>query len=158
VARLFTNQIADYLVNLIKTNTPALLTVAKGDLDMLPAAATLTTFTPGVIIQPGKVQIATKNMGQTFVIVYPFRIWYVRKFVPGEVVGGKLIQEAEPIGELLFDNFQLPGYSQPNCMGVHGYPTSIDYTSAEDEVLQKVLQLPVSIVPIDYEVHTESRR
>ncbi len=158
MARLFTNQIADYLVNLIQTNVPTLQTVAKGDLDMLPAPASLAAFVPGVLVQPGRVRITPIRVGQSFEVVYPFRIYYVRKFVPGEVVGGKLIQEVEPIAELLFDNFLLPGFSQPNCMGVHGYPTGIDYASADDEVLQKVLELPVSIVPIDYEVHTESRR
>ncbi|MDI6872099.1 MAG: hypothetical protein QME79_12300 [Bacillota bacterium] len=158
MARLFTNQIADYLVNLIQTNIAGLRTVAKGSLDMLPAPTSLSSAAPGVIVEPGRVRISPVRIGSSFEIVYPFRLWYFRQYSPGEEVAEKLVQEAEAVVELLFDNFQLPGFSQPNCLAVHGYPTIIDYAATEDEVLQKVLELPVSIVPIDYEVHTEARR
>jgi hypothetical protein len=158
VARLFTNQLADYLIDLIQTNIATLQTVAKGDLSMLPAAQSLAAVCPGALIAPGKVRITPIKMGAAFEIVYPFRIYYFRKYAAGEEPTEELIQETEPIAELLFDNFQLPGFSQPNCMGVHGYPTGIDYAATEDGVLQKMLEIPVSIVPIDYEVHTESSR
>ncbi len=157
MARLFTNQISDYLIGIIQTAFPTLKTVAKGTMDELPSPALLADLAPGVIVEPGRVRVAPINTGQSFEIVYPFRIWYFRQYAAGEKVTEKLVQEAEALCEVLFDNFQLPGYSQPNCMGVHGYPTGIDYASDADIVLQ-ALQVPVSLVSIDYEVHTQSRR
>lgn len=157
--RFFTASLLDYLVELIQTNFPDLRTVSKGDLSMLPFPEDLATAAPGIIIQPGAFRVApTSSTCQAFDVVYPFRLFYFRVYDPGDAILPELVSEVEPIAELLMDNFLLPGFEQDNCMGAHGFPTRVDYAAAEDEVLRRTLQLPISIVPIDYEVYTQTRR
>lgn len=157
MARLFTNAIADHLVNQIRARFAGLQTVVKGDLGLL-SAANLASMAPGVIVEPRQVSMAPANAGHSFENDYYFRVYYFRQSVASLGAKESLVNETEPIVEVLFDNFQLPGFEQPNCMGVHEFPTVIEYAVADEKLQQKMQELQADIVPVDVEVHTQSRR
>lgn len=139
--RLHETLIAERIVQLIDQDLSGPLgfkVVTIGALEFFPALESLADNVPAVFVKPSpSTNLERITTGQTYRIVYNFRIVFVGAFGPDqEIVRTKTI-DAQKIAELLIDNVDLGQLSLPNGQILFSTLKSIEWEPAEDNLVDR---------------------
>lgn len=159
--RLHENIIGGKIVELIDQGLSTelgLKVVALGALEFFPALETLKDNVPAVFVKPApSTNLERITTGQTYRIVYGFRIVHVRLFGPNEeIVKGKTA-DAQKIGELLIDNVDLGGLPLPNGQILFTNLKTIEWEPPEDNLVATI-HADMTAAAFSFSVETTSRK
>lgn len=159
--RLHETLIAERIVELIDQNLAGVMNlkvVTIGALEFFPALETLSSNVPAVFVKPSpSTNLERITTGQTYRIVYGFRIVYVGAFGPNqEIVRSKTI-EAQKIAELLIDNVDLGHLSLPNGQILFSTLKSIEWEPPEDNLVASI-NADMTASALNFTVETSSRK
>lgn len=140
--RLHEILIADRIVELIDQNLSApmgLKVVTVGALEFFPALENLGENVPAVFVKPSPTTLLERiTTGQTYRIVYNFRLVFVKAFGPNEEIVRLKAQETQKIGELLIDHVDLGTLSLPNGQVLFSALRQIEWEPPEDNLVASV--------------------
>ena len=157
--RLHGNIIADRIVQLIRDNLAGpmgLKTVAVGALEFFPTLENLADQVPAVLVKPAPTTTLERiTTGQTYRIVYGFRIVLVRSFGADERIVRDKTDAAERIVELLIDNVDLGGLILENAQVNSTSAKVIEHEPYEEQPLIRANLTTTSVVLV---VETTSRK
>lgn len=159
--RLHENLIGGRIVELIDQNLSAelgLKVVSLGALEFYPALENLAGNVPAVFVKPApSTSLDRITTGQTYRIVYGFRIVHVRLFGPNEeIVKGKTA-DAQKIAELLIDNVDLGGLALPNGQILFTNVRTIEWEPPEDNLVA-TLHADMTAAALTFMVESTSRK
>jgi len=159
--RLHENAIADRIIQLIKDNLEGVLglkVVTLGALELFPALERLADSVPAVFVKPAPSTILERiTTGQTYRIVYSFRLVFVKPFGPDEeIVRGKA-EATQKIAELLIDNVDLGGLSLLNGQVLFSTVKAIEWEPPEDN-LAATINASMTATALVFSVETVSRK
>lgn len=140
--RLHETLIAERIVQLIDQNlsgSMGLKVVTIGALEFFPALENLADNVPAVFVKPApSTNLERITTGQTYRIVYSFRIVFVKAFGSNEEIVKLKTTEAQKIAELLIDNVDLGGLSLPNGQILFSTLKSIEWEPPEDNLVATI--------------------
>ena len=159
--RLHETVIADRIVQLIDQNLSGpmgLKIVTVGALEFFPALENLMGNVPAVFVKPAPSTILERiTTGQTYRIVYNFRIVFVGAFGPNEEIVRSKTVNAQKIAELLIDNVDLGGLILPNGQILSSMVKSIEWESPEDNLVASI-NADMTASALVFTVDTSSRK
>lgn len=139
--RLHETLIAEKLVDLINSLSPDLnlKVVTIGALEFFPALDQLSDNVPAIFVKPApSTNLERITTGQTYRILYNFRIVFVFKFGANEEVVRQKTALTQKIAELLIDNVDVGGLSLPNGQILYSTLKSIEWEPPEDNLVAAV--------------------
>ncbi len=140
--RLHETLIAERIVELIDQNLSGpmgLKVVTIGALEFFPALESLADNVPAVFVKPApSTTLERITTGQTYRIVYSFRIVFVKAFGPNEEIVKSKTVEAQKIAELLIDNVDLGALSLPNGQVLFSTVKAIEWEPPEDNLVATI--------------------
>lgn len=159
--RLHETVIAQRIVDLVNQNLAAnlgLKVIAIGALEFYPALDNLAGDVPAVFVKPSpSTTLARITTGQTYRIVYSFRIVYVQQFGPNdEIIKNKTVN-AQQIAELLIDNIDLGGLALDNGQILFSTLKAIEWEPPEDNLVASI-NADMTAVALLFSVETTSRK
>ncbi len=159
--RLHETLIAERIVELIDQNLSAplgLKVVTIGALEFFPALEQLGDNVPAVFVKPSpSTNLERITTGQTYRIVYNFRLVFVGAFAPNqEIIREKTVQ-TQKIAELLIDNVDLGALSLPNGQILFSTLKSIEWEPPEDNLVASV-NADMTATALVFTVDTSSRK
>jgi hypothetical protein len=159
--RLHETILAEQIIQLIDQNLSATLglkVIAIGALEFYPALQQLANNVPAVFVKPApSTALARITTGQTYRIVYSFRIVYVQLFGPNdEIVKNKTIN-TQQIAELLIDNIDLGGLQLPNGQILFSTVKAIEWEPPEDNLVATI-NADMTATALIFSVETTSRK
>lgn len=159
--RLHETLIAERIVELIDQNLSSpmgLKVVTIGALEFFPALETLGDNVPAVFVKPSpSTNLERITTGQTYRIVYNFRIVFVSSFGPNqEIVRSKTV-DGQKIAELLIDNVDLGQLSIPNGQVLFSTLRTIEWEPPEDNLVGSI-NADITAVALNFTVETSSRK
>ena len=159
--RLHETLIAEKIVELIDQNLAdqlGLKVVAIGALEFFPALETLANNVPAVFVKPAPAtNLERITTGQTYRIVYHFRIVFVKSFGPGEEIVKLKTQETQKLAELFIDNVDLGGLSLPNGQVLFSILNTIEWDPPEDNLVATI-NANMTAAALVFTVETTSRK
>ncbi|MCX5784590.1 MAG: hypothetical protein NTX59_02780 [Elusimicrobia bacterium] len=159
--RLHETLIADRIVELIDQNLAdqlGLKVIAIGALEFFPALENLVNNVPAVFVKPAPAtNLERITTGQTYRIVYGFRIVFVKSFGPGEEIVKTKTVETQKIAELLIDNVDLGGLSLPNGQVLFSSLKAIEWEPPEDNLVATI-NANMTAAALVFTVETTSRK
>ena len=153
--------IAERIVQLIDDNLAGVMglkVVTIGALEFFPALENLIDNVPAVFVKPSpSTNLERITTGQTYRIVYNFRIVVVGAFGPNqEIIRSKTI-DAQKIGELLIDNVDLGQLSLPNGQILFSTLKLIEWEPPEDNLVASI-NADMTAAALNFTVETSSRK
>ena len=140
--RLHETLIAERIVSLIDQNLSTdmgLKVVTIGALEFFPALESLADNVPAVFVKPSpSTNLERITTGQTYRIVYNFRVVFVMRFGPNEEIVRSKIVEAQKIAELLIDHVDLGGLAIPNGQILFSTIRAIEWEPPEDNLVASI--------------------
>lgn len=140
--RLHENLIADRIVELIDQNLAVLMglkVVTVGALEFFPALDNLADNAPAVFVKPSpSTTLERITTGQTYRVVYNFRLVFVKLFGPNEEIVRSKTAETQKIAEVLIDNVDLGGLALPNGQLLFSTVKTIEWEPAEDNLVATI--------------------
>jgi len=140
--RLHETLIAERIVGLIDQNLSAdmgLKVVTIGALEFFPVLDSLADNVPAVFVKPSpSTNLERITTGQTYRIVYNFRIVFVMRFGPNEEIVRSKTVEAQKIAELLIDNVDLGALAIPNGQILFSTVRAIEWEPPEDNLVASI--------------------
>ena len=159
--RLHETLIAERIVQLIDQNLAdpmGLKVVTIGALEFFPALDDLSSNVPAVFVKPApSTTLERITTGQTYRIVYNFRIVFVKLFGSNEEIVRSKTSETQKIAELLIDNVDLGGLTLPNGQILFSTVKSIEWEPAEDN-LAATIHADMTAAALVFVVETTSRK
>ncbi|MCG3204329.1 MAG: hypothetical protein KCHDKBKB_01044 [Elusimicrobia bacterium] len=159
--RLHEALIADRIVQLIDQNLSgplALKVVGMGALEFFPALETLIDNVPAVFVKPSpSTNLERITTGQTYRIVYNFRIVFVGAFGANQEIVRTKTVDAQKIAELLIDNVDLGELSLPNGQVLFSALKSIEWEPPEDNLVASI-NADMTAAAFVFTVDTSSRK
>ncbi|HAH08340.1 MAG TPA: hypothetical protein DCM05_17750 [Elusimicrobia bacterium] len=159
--RLHETLIAERIVELIDQGLAAemgLKVVAIGALEFFPALESLADNVPAVFVKPSPAtNLERITTGQTYRIVYNFRIVLVKAFGPNEEIIKHKTEEAQKIAELLIDNVDLGGLALPNGQVLFSTLKTIEWEPPEDNLVATI-NATMTAAALVFAVETTSRK
>mgnify|MGYP001562829866 CR=1 FL=1 len=159
--RLHEILIAERIVSLIDQNLSipmGLKVAAIGALEFFPALDNLSDNVPAVFVKPAPATTLERiTTGQTYRIVYAFRIVLVKAFGPNEEIVRSKALEAQKIAELLIDNVDLGGLSLPNGQVLFSTVKSVEWEPPEDNLVATI-NADMTAAALVFSVETVSRK
>lgn len=159
--RLHETLIAEKIVQLIDQNLSAVMelkVVTIGALEFFPALENLADNVPAVFVKPSpSTTLERITTGQTYRIVYNFRIVFVKLFGANEEVVRTKTVETQKIAELLIDNVNLGGLSLPNGQILFSSLKAIEWEPAEDNLVASI-NADMTSAALVFTVETSSRK
>jgi len=158
--RLHETVIADRIVELINGLSADLnlKVITVGALEFFPALEQLGDNVPAVFVKPSpSTNLERITTGQTYRIVYNFRIVFVSVFGPNEeIIRAKTIR-TQKIAELLNDNVDLGGLALSNGQILFSTLKSIEWEPPEDNLVASV-NADMTAAALVFTVETSSRK
>lgn len=159
--RLHETVIAQRIVDLINQNLSTILglkVIAIGALEFYPALKSLADNAPAVFVKPSpSTTLARITTGQTYRIVYSFRIVYVQLFgANDEIIKNKTVN-AQQIAELLIDNIDLGGLALDNGQILFSTAKTIEWEPPEDNLVASI-NANMTATALVFSVETTSRK
>ena len=158
--RLHETVIADRIVELINGLSADLnlKVITVGALEFFPALEQLGDNVPAVFVKPSpSTNLERITTGQTYRIVYNFRIVFVSVFAPNEEIIREKTLRTQKIAELLIDNVDLGGLSLPNGQILFSTLKSIEWEPPEDNLVASV-NADMTAAALVFTVETSSRK
>lgn len=159
--RLHETVIADRIVQLVDQNLSGpmgLKVVTVGALEFYPALENLIENIPAVFVKPAPSTILERiTTGQTYRIVYNFRIVFVGAFGPNEEIVRSKTVNAQKIAELLIDNVDLGGLILPNGQILSSIVKTIEWEPPEDNLVASI-NADMTASALVFTVDTSSRK
>ncbi|MFA5138331.1 MAG: hypothetical protein WC728_03780 [Elusimicrobiota bacterium] len=159
--RLHENVIAERIVQLIRDNLAGVLglkTVALGALEFFPALESLADQVPAVFVKPApSTALERITTGQTYRIVYSFRIVFAKPFGPDEEIVRSKVEAAQKIAELLIDHVDLGGLALQNGQVLFSILKSIEWEPPEDNLVATI-NAGITAAAFVFAVETTSRK
>ena len=158
--RLHETVIADRIVELINGLSADLnlKVITVGALEFFPALEQLGDNVPAVFVKPSpSTNLERITTGQTYRIVYNFRIVFVSAFTPNEEIIREKTVRTQKIAELLIDNVDLGGISLSNGQILFSTLKSIEWEPPEDNLVASV-NADMTAAALVFTVETSSRK
>jgi hypothetical protein len=159
--RLHETLIAERIVELIDQNlsdTLGLKVVALGALEFFPSLESLADNVPAVFVKPAPAtNLERITTGQTYRVVYYFRIVFIKPFGPGEEIVKTKTIDTQQIAELLIDNVDLGGLSLPNGQVLFSNVKTIEWEPPEDNLVATI-NANMTASALVFTVETTSRK
>jgi hypothetical protein len=158
--RLHETIIADRIVDLINALSADLnlKVITVGALEFFPAMEQLTDNVPAVFVKPSpSTNLERITTGQTYRIVYNFRIVFVGSFAPNEEIIREKTVRTQKIAELLIDNVDLGGLALPNGQILFSTLKAIEWEPPEDNLVASV-NADMTAAALVFTVETSSRK
>lgn len=159
--RLHETLIAERIVELINQNLAApmgLKVVTVGALEFFPALENLADNVPAVFVKPApSTTLERITTGQTYRVVYNFRLVFVKLFGTNEEIVRSKTVETQKIAELLIDNVDLGGLALPNGQILFSTVKSIEWEPAEDNLVATI-HADMTVAALVFVVETTSRK
>lgn len=159
--RLHETLIAEKIVDLIDHNLSGamgLKVVTIGALEFFPALDKLADNVPAVFVKPSpSTNLERITTGQTYRIVYNFRLVFVKPFVPTEEIVKVKTIETQKIAELLIDNVDLGGLALPNGQILLTALKAIEWEPAEDNLVASI-NADMTATALIFTVEASSRK
>ena len=158
--RLHETIIADRIVDLINTLSGdlGLKVITVGALEFYPALEQLGDNVPAVFVKPSpSTNLERITTGQTYRIVYNFRIVFIGVFGPNEEIIREKTVRTQKIAELLIDNVDLGALSLPNGQVLFSTLKSIEWEPPEDNLVASV-NADMTAAALVFTVETSSRK
>ncbi|MCG3206062.1 MAG: hypothetical protein KCHDKBKB_02788 [Elusimicrobia bacterium] len=158
--RLHETLIADRIVDLINGLSVDLnlKIITVGALEFFPTLEQLTDNVPAVFVKPSpSTNLERITTGQTYRIVYNFRIVFVSVFGPNEEIIREKTIRTQKIAELLIDNVDLGALSLPNGQVLFSTLKSIEWEPPEDNLVASV-NADMTAAALVFTVETSSRK
>lgn len=159
--RLHETLIAERIVELIDQNLATLMglkVVTIGALEFFPALENPGDNVPAVFVKPSpSTNLERITTGQTYRIVYSFRIVFVKLFGPNEEIVRAKTVETQKIAELLIDNVDLGGLALPNGQVLFSTLKSIEWEPPEDSFVATI-HADMTASALTFTVETTSRK
>lgn len=159
--RLHENIIADRIVQLIDQNLAVpmgLKVVTVGALEFFPALDHLSENVPAVFVKPSpSTTLERITTGQTYRVVYHFRLVFVKLFSANEEIVRSKTAETQKIAELLIDNVDLGALALPNGQILFSTVKSIEWEPAEDNLVATI-HADMTASALVFSVETTSRK
>ena len=158
--RLHETLIADRIVDLINalSGDLGLKVIAVGALEFYPALEQLSDNAPAVFVKPSpSTNLERITTGQTYRIVYNYRIVFVSVFAPNEEIIREKTVRTQKIAELLIDNVDLGGLALPNGQILFSTLKSIEWEPPEDNLVASV-NADMTAAALVFTVETSSRK
>lgn len=159
--RLHETLIAERIVELVDQNLSAsmgLKVVTIGALEFYPALDQLSNNVPAVFVKPSpSTNLERITTGQTYRIVYNFRIIFVELFGPNEEIVRSKTVNTQKIAELLIDNVNLGQLSLPNGQVLFSTLKAIEWEPPEDSLVASV-NADMTAAALVFTVETSSRK
>lgn len=159
--RLHETLIAERLVELIDQNLAeqlGLKIVAIGALEFFPALENLHENSPAVFVKPAPAtNLERITTGQTYRIVYHFRLVFVKPFNPDSEIIKTKIAETQRLAELLIDNVDLGGLTLPNGQILFLSLKAIEWEPPEDNLVATI-NANMTASALVFTVETTSRK
>ena len=159
--RLHETLIAERIVELIDQNLSAamgLKVVTIGALEFFPALESLADNVPAVFVKPApSTTLERITTGQTYRIVYSFRIVFVKLFGSNEEIVKRKAEETQKIAELLIDNVDLGGLALPNGQVLFSTVKAIEWEPPEDNLVAS-LNADMTAAALLFTVEATSRK
>ncbi|HOX22172.1 MAG TPA: hypothetical protein PLL10_01805 [Elusimicrobiales bacterium] len=159
--RLHETVIADRIIELINLNRASVMglkIVSFGDLDFFPALENLADNTPAVLVKPApSTTLERITIGQTYKIVYNFRILFLKTFGPNEEVIRLKTIETDKLAELFIDNVSLGDFTITNGQVTRTNLTTIEWSPPEDAIVAS-LNANITASALVFTVETTSRK
>ena len=158
--RLHETVIADRIVELINGLSADLnlKVITVGALEFFPALEQLGDNVPAVFVKPSpSTNLERITTGQTYRIVYNFRIVFVSVFAPNEEIIREKTVRTQKIAELLIDNVDLGGLSLSNGQILFSTLKSIEWEPPEDNLVASV-NADMTAAALVFTVETSSRK
>lgn len=159
--RLHETLIAERIVQLIDDNLAGVMglkVVTIGALEFFPALENLINNVPAVFVKPSpSTNLERITTGQTYRIVYNFRIVAVGAFGPNQEIVRAKITDAQKIGELLIDNVDLGSLSLPNGQILFSTLKTIEWEPPEDNLVASI-NADMTAAALSFTVETSSRK
>ncbi len=159
--RLHETVIADRIIELINQNLSGALglkIVSFGDLDFFPALDNLADNTPAVLVKPAPTTTLERiTTGQTYRIIYNFRILFLKTFGPGEEVIRLKTIETDKLAELFIDSVNLGDLVITNGQVIKTNLTTIEWSPPEDTIVAGI-NANITASALTFTVETISRK
>ncbi|MBI4396711.1 MAG: hypothetical protein HY548_06425 [Elusimicrobia bacterium] len=159
--RLHETLIAEKIVELIDQALAGpmnLKVVAIGALELYPALETLSDNVPAVFVKPApSTQLERITTGQTYRVLYNFRIVFVKAFGPNEEIVRSKTVDTQKIAELLIDHVDLAGLDLPNGQVLFSTLKTIEWEPPEDNLVA-ALNADMVASALVFTVETTSRK
>lgn len=159
--RLHETLIAERIVELIDQHLAdqlGLKVIAIGALEFFPALENLSDNVPAVFIKPAPAtNLERITTGQTYRIVYHFRLVFVKPFSPSEEIIKTKTAETQKIAELLIDNVDLDGLALPNGQVLFSSLKAIEWEPPEDNLVATI-NANLTAAALVFTVETTSRK
>ena len=158
--RLHETVIADRIVELINGLSADLnlKVITVGALEFFPALEQLGENVPAVFVKPSpSTNLERITTGQTYRIVYNFRIVFVPAFGANEEIVRSKTVNTQKIAELLIDSVDLGGLSLPNGQILFSTLKSIEWEPPEDNLVAAV-HADMTATALVFTVETTSRK
>ena len=159
--RLHETVIADKIVQLIDQNLSAqmgLKVVTVGALEFFPALEQLGENAPAVFVKPSpSTNLERITTGQTYRIVYNYRIVFVSVFAPNEEIIREKTIRTQKIAEMLIDNVDLGGLALPNGQILFSTLKTIEWEPPEDNLAASI-NADMTATALVFSVETTSRK
>jgi len=159
--RLHETLIAERIVELIDQNLSSLMglkVVAIGALEFFPALEQLSANVPAVFVKPSpSTNLERITTGQTYRIVYHFRLVFVEAFGPNEEIVRSKTVNTQKIAELLIDNVDLGALALPNGQVLFSTLKQIEWEPPEDNLVASI-NADMTASALVFTVDTSSRK
>jgi len=159
--RLHESLIAEKIVQLIDQNLSSLLglkIVTYESLEFFAAPGQLSSNVPAVFVKPSpSTSLERITTGQTYRIVYNFRLVLVQPFGPNERVVMSKVTNTQKIGELLIDNVDLGSLPLPNGQILSVSLRQIEWEPPEDK-FEEIDRANMTAAALVLTVETTSRK
>ena len=159
--RLHETVIGDRIIELINLNLSGVLglkIVSFGDLEFYPALEQLTDNTPAVFVKPAPTTTLERiTTGQTYRIVYNFRIVFVKTFSRSEDATRLMTIETDKMAELFIDSVNLGDLALTNGQVLKTNLTTIEWKPPEDMIVAG-LNANMAVTALVFTVETTSRK
>lgn len=158
--RLHETVIADRIVELINGLSADLnlKVITVGALEFFPALEQLGDNVPAVFVKPSpSTNLERITTGQTYRIVYNFRIVFVSVFASNEEIIREKTVRTQKIAELLIDNVDLGGLALSNGQILFSTLKSIEWEPPEDNLVASV-NADMTAAALVFTVETSSRK
>ena len=158
--RLHETLIADRIVELINSLSGdlGLKVITVGALEFFPALEQLMDNVPAVFVKPSpSTNLERITTGQTYRIVYNFRIVFVGAFGANEEIVRSKTVRTQKIAELLIDNVDLGQLSLPNGQVLFSTLKQIEWEPPEDNLVASI-NADMTASALVFTVETSSRK
>ena len=159
--RLHETLIAERIVELIDQNLSSLMglkVVTIGALEFFPALEQLADNVPAVFVKPSpSTNLERITTGQTYRIVYNFRLVFVGAFGPNEEIVRSKTVNTQKIAELLIDNVDLGALAIPNGQVLFSTLKQIEWEPPEDYLVASITA-DMTASALVFIVETSSRK